>query len=151
MPIELIREGQRKAVVVTIGERPPEDQLAGTANPGDDESDDNAAQANPDQSTRNTLGLGFQTLTPELDRKLGLPGTVRGVVINYVDPSSDAGAVGLQPRDVILQIDQIPVTSSQAAAAAIEAARKAKKSTVLLFVQRGNNPGRYIGVKLKGN
>jgi len=152
MPIEIIREGQRKTLTVTLGERPPEDQLAGVTNPSDDDSDSGSgAPTAPDQSTRNTLGLGLQTLTPDLARRLGLPGTVRGVVINYVDPSSDAGAQGFQPRDVILQIDQTPVTTSQAAAAAVEAARKAKKTTVLLFVQRGTNPPRYIGVKLKGN
>jgi len=136
MPIELIREGQRKSVVVTIGERPPEDQLASAANPGDDDNADATPQGTPDQSTRNTLGLGFQTLTPDIDRRLGLPGTLRGVVVNYVDPSSDAGAVGLQVRDVILQIDQTPVTTSQAAAAAIEAARKTKKTTVLVRAAR---------------
>ncbi|MDB5685774.1 MAG: protease [Rhizorhabdus sp.] len=152
MPIEIIREGQRKTLIVTLGERPPEDQLAGITNPSDDDGDDsNGAPTAPDQALRTTLGLGVQTLTPDLSRRLGLPGTLRGVVINYVDPSSDAGGQGFQLRDVILQIDQVPVTTSQAAAAAVEAARKAKKATVLLFVQRGNNPGRYIGVKLKGN
>jgi len=78
-----------------------------------------------------------------------VPPTLRGVVINYVDPSSDAGAQGFQPRDIVLQINNVPVTTVQAAAAQIEAARKAKKSTVLLFAQRGNNPGRYIGVQIK--
>ncbi len=152
MPIEIIRDGQPKTLVVTLGERPPEDQLAAAGNPGEDDGDDsNGAPTAPDQSTRNTLGLGLQTLTPDLARRLGLAGTLRGVVINYVDPSSDAGTQGFQPRDVILQIDQTPVATTQAAAAVVEAARKAKKATVLLFVQRGNNPGRYIGVKLKGN
>lgn len=150
MPIELIREGQHKILFVTLGERPPEDQLAGQVNPGDDDGDSSGdAQSVPDQSTRSALGLGLQTLTPDIARRLGVPGTLRGVVINYVDPSSDAGAQGFQPRDIILQIDQIPVTTTQAAAAAIDAAKKAKKATVLLFVQRGTNPGRYIGVKLR--
>jgi serine protease Do len=150
MPIELIREGQHKTLVVTLGERPPEDQLAAQLNPGDDDNDSsNDTQTAPDQSMRNSLGLGLQTLTPDIARRLGVPGTLRGVVINYVDPSSDAGAQGFQPRDIILQIDQIPVTTTQAASAAIDAAKKAKKTTVLLFVQRGTNPGRYIGVKLR--
>jgi serine protease Do len=69
--------------------------------------------------------------------------------VNYVDPSSDAAANGFQPRDVILQINNVPVTTVQAAAAQIDAAVKAKRPSVLLFVQRGNNPPRYVGVQLK--
>ena len=150
MPVELIRDGQKRTVTVTLGERPPEDQLANNgetdADPGDDSS---GAQTAPDQSTRNTIGLGFQTLTPDLSRRLGVPGTLKGVVINYVDPSSDAAANGFQPRDIILQINNVPVTTAQAAAAQIEAAKKAKRPTVLLFAQRGTNPPRYIGVQLR--
>ena len=70
-------------------------------------------------------------------------------MISYVDPSSDAAANGFQPRDIILQINNVPVTTVQAAAAQIVAAQKAKRPTVLLFVQRGNNPPRYVGVQLR--
>ncbi|RVT94795.1 Do family serine endopeptidase [Sphingomonas crocodyli] len=152
IPIELIREGQRKTVNVTIGERPPEDQLSGDATTDDEDGDSgNGAPTNPsaDESTRATIGLGFQALTPDIARRLGVPTTLRGVVINYVDPSSDAGAQGFQARDVILQINNVPVSTVQAAAAQIAAAKKAGKKTVLLFAQRGTNPARYIGVQLK--
>ena len=47
-----------------------------------------------------------------------------------------------QPRDIILQINNVPVATVQAAAAQIDAAKKAKRPTVLLFAQRGNNRGR---------
>ena len=150
MPIEIIRGGQRKTVTVTLGERPPEDQLASNDDADiPDEPSDNGTPTAPDQSTRNTLGLGFQSLTPDLARRLGVATTTRGVVINFVDPSSDAAANGFQPRDIILQINNVPVPTVQAAAAQIDAAKKAKRSTVLLFAQRGNNPPRYIGVQLK--
>jgi serine protease Do len=151
MPIEIIRGGQRKTVTVTLGERPPEEQLAANdgADNDDSQSDSGTPTAPADQSTRNTIGLGFQTLTPDLARRIGVAPTTRGVVINYVDPSSDAAANGFQPRDIILQINNVPVPTVQAAAAQIEAARKAKRPTVLLFAQRGNNPPRYIGVQLK--
>ncbi|MES2498389.1 MAG: Do family serine endopeptidase [Pseudomonadota bacterium] len=151
LPIELIREGQRKTVTVTLGERPPEDQLANT-DTLDQDSDDGApgaAQTAPDQSTRAALGLGLQTLTPDIARRLGVSPTLRGVVISYVDPSSDAAANGFQPRDIILQVNNVPVPTVQAAAAQIVAAQKAKRPTVLLFVQRGTNPPRYVGVQLK--
>ena len=150
MPIELIREGQKKTLTVTLGERPPEDQLANNGDiDNDDSQGDGGAQTAPDQSTRNAVGLGFQTLTADLARRIGVSPTTKGVVINYVDPSSDAAANGFQPRDIILQINNVPVTTAQAAAAQIDAAKKAKRPTVLFFAQRGNNPPRYIGVQLR--
>jgi len=152
LPIELIREGQRKTVTVTLGERPPEDQLAGNGNLDDDDSADgvgDGAQTAPDQSTRNAIGLGLQTLTPDIARRIGVASTLRGVVVNYVDPSSDAAANGFQPRDVILQVNNVAVPTVQAAAAQIAAAQKAKRPSVLLFVQRGSNPPRYVGVQIK--
>lgn len=152
MPIEIIRGGQRKTVTVTLGERPPEEQLASNGGADNDEDQaDTGSPTAPEQSTRDALGLGFQSLTPDLARRLGVALTTRGVVVNYVDPSSDAAANGFQPRDLILQINNVPVPTVQAAVAQIEAARKAKRPTVLLFAQRGNNPPRYIGVQLKSN
>ncbi len=149
MPIELIRDGQRKTVTVTLGERPPEEQLANAGNEDGDANEGVSPPTAPDASTRNALGLGFQPLTPDLARRLGVAATLRGVVVNYVDPSSDAAANGFQPRDIILQINNVPVSTVQAASAQIEAAKKSKRPTVVLFVQRGNNPPRYVGVQLK--
>jgi len=150
MPIELIRNGERRTVTVTLGERPPEDQLAAAADPGSlPDGTDDAAPGAPDQASRNAIGLGFQTLTPDIARKLGVTPTIKGVVINYVDPSSDAASEGFQPRDIILQINNVPVATAQAAAAQIEAARRAGRRKVLLFAQRGNSQPRYIGVDLK--
>ena len=81
-------------------------------------------------------------------RQLKLPDTAKGVVIASLNPSSDAAANALQRGDLIVQINQRPVNTPAEAAAAVEDARKAGRDTVLLLVQRGPNPARYIGVKL---
>jgi serine protease Do len=41
------------------------------------------------------------------------------------------------------------VATPQAAAAVVAQARKAKRDSVLLLVQRGNTPPRYIGIDIK--
>jgi serine protease Do len=149
VPIELIRNGQRQTVTVIVAERPPEEQLAASdgelgeaLEPGRDE------QSGP-QSARAAVGLSLQTLTPQIARQLGLVDTTRGVVIAAVDPSSDAATKGLQPRDVILSVSQRPVTTSQEASAALDAARRSGAKTVLLLVQRGTRPAQYVGVDLQ--
>ena len=50
-------------------------------------------------------------------------------------PDSPADEHGLSKGDVITQIDQAPITSPDAFAAAIATARKAGRQSVLLLVQ----------------
>jgi serine protease Do len=148
--LEVIRNGKPLTLNAMLAERPPEDQLAGNDNDdGDDGTPNNGGQTAP-SSLRNSLGLSLQTLTPQIAQQLGLPGGTHGVVVTGVDDSSDAGAKGLQPRDIILSIGQRPVNNVAEAAAAVEAAKKAGFKTVLLLIQRGNRPATYLGVDLTG-
>jgi serine protease Do len=145
VPIEVIRAGKRVTVTAVIGERPPEDQLA--ANDSDNTENDQSAGSGA-ASTRDSIGLGLQALTPEIARQLGLSSTVRGVVVSSIDPSSDAAAEGIQRGDIILTINQQPTGTVAEAVAAIDSARRAGRNTVLLFIQRGNGTPRYLGVKI---
>ncbi|WP_156680099.1 Do family serine endopeptidase [Sphingomonas profundi] len=147
VPIELIRDGKRQTLTAVVGERPPEDQLAAAAG-GDDDDGPNGTPSQGAQSTRDSIGLGVQALTPDIARQLGIPATVRGLVVSSVDGSSDAASEGIQRGDVILSINQRPTISVADATGAINAARAAGRGTVLLFVQRGAGSPRYIGVKI---
>ena len=145
VPIELIRDGKRSTVTAVVGQRPPEEQLAAADNFGED------GQGTPGQNAQSSsaaLGLSLQALTPQIASQLGVPGTTQAVVIGAVDQSSDAAAKGLRRGDLILSINQTPVTSPQAAASIVAAARKANRDSVVLLVQRGNSPPRYLGVSL---
>ncbi len=152
VPIELIRRGQRMTVTALIAERPPEDQLAGTLgedNAEDNNADDNGTPSAQSKAATSALGLVLQPLTPRVAQQLGIPGSVRGVVIASVDPSSDAASNGLKRGDVVLSINQQPVTTIASVAQTVADARKAGRDTVLLLVQRGTQPSIYVGIKLQ--
>jgi serine protease Do len=147
VPIELIRGGKRIAVTASLGERPTDEQLiaqAGSDNGGGlaPENDQSTAQA-----TKESLGLTVQPLTAEIARQVGVSATTRGLVIAQVDPSSDAGTKGLQRGDIILSANQTPVTTAAGLSAAVASAKAAGRSSVLLQIQRGTNPVRFIGIK----
>ena len=148
VPIEVIRGGKRLTLTATISERPSEASLLGQTE--QTEPEDSAGGDQPGaEAARKSLGLTLQALSPEIRQQLRLPDTVQGVVVAKVSPSSNAAEEGLQRGDIIVSVNQQPVKTPQEAANAVAAARKAGRDTVLLFVQRGNTPGRFVGVKVQ--
>jgi len=154
VPVEIVRSGQRRTVTITLAERPSDEDLA-RLNGGPDAAPSppggggkEEPQTQSQRSTREGLGLTVQTLTPEVARQLGLEAGARGVVVAAVDPNSDAAVKNLQPGDIIVSIDNRPTPTPEAAAAAVQAARAAGRTTVLLLVRRGAQRPIFIGVEL---
>ncbi|MBC7505830.1 MAG: Do family serine endopeptidase [Sandarakinorhabdus sp.] len=149
VPIELIREGERKMLNATIAMRPAESIVQARAGitSDDDEAPADAKDAGT-EAAKASLGITLQPLTSALRQSMRIPDTVKGVVIAGINAGSDAASEGLQRGDVILQINQRPTTTPAEAASVVDAAKKAGRDTVLMLVQRGTNPARYIGVKL---
>ena len=95
--IEIWRDGQPLAIRATLGERP---------------NDLGVRSGGPGKVQEGTLrGITVQDLTPQIREKLGLPANVTGVVISGIDPDSPAAQQGLQPGDVIADINRQPVRS----------------------------------------
>jgi serine protease Do len=151
VPIELIRNGQRRTVNVTVGERPSEEELAKLNGAEDEQAvtePGETEQSTSQRSARESLGVTVQSLTPEIARSLRLnDANLKGLVVAGVNPSSDA-AQKLQQGDIILSINQRATRTPEEAAAAVAAARSAGRNSVLLLVRRGNAPPAYIGVEL---
>jgi serine protease Do len=97
--IGLSRSGKSLTTRVSLGELP-----------GDD--DNRVAESGK-------IGLGLQTLTPEIAGSLGLPGGTKGAVITEVAPGSAAERSGLKEGEVIVEVDRRPVASVDEAAAAL--------------------------------
>lgn len=150
IPMEIVRNGQRRNLTVAIGERPTEEELAklsGVEDPRPVRPPAESQQSPGQRSTRQSLGLTVQALTPELARSMNITDTnTRGVVVSSVDPSSDAADKGFQPRDIILSINQRPTRTPEEVASAVEAARSAGRGSVLLLRKRGTNPPDYVAV-----
>jgi serine protease Do len=145
IPLEIIRNGRRQTITVAVGQRPTEEELARQLGNDNEELAPENAPATPGNSA---LGLQLQTLNAQIARALNLPPTARGVVIAQVDPNSDAAEKGLQRGDLILSVNQQAVTTPAQVLAAVDAARRAGRTSVLLLVKRGTGPEAFIGVDI---
>jgi serine protease Do len=143
VPVEIIRNGKRGTVYVTLADRPTEEALnkiAGGETPTPGGSSGSAT------SPQKTLGLSLAPLTPELARAANLPPNSRGVIITAVDPNGDAAEQGLQRGDLIMSVNNQPVTSPAQVIAGVDGARKGGRSSVLLLIKRGTQPELYIAI-----
>jgi serine protease Do len=143
--LEIVRGGKHATVTVQVGERPTEDALNKIAGGDTGSQGDTGSAATTSQRT---LGLSLAPLTPELGRAANLPPTARGVIITAVDPNANAAEQGIQRGDLILSVNNQAVSSPSQVVAAVDAARKTGRSSVLLLIKRGNAPEAFVGVNI---
>jgi serine protease Do len=117
--LKILREKKEQALAVKIGELP-------------EENDPNLQLEARDAE----LGLRVQRITPDATRRLGLTIT-RGVLVVEVQPGSPADLVGIEPADVIREVNQRAVNNVKEFERAARQGRRGDR--ILLLVQRGDN------------
>ncbi len=126
--LKIIRDKREQTVPVKIGELP-------------DDSD----TGQPTEARDPEVGVRVQRITPEAARRLGLSST-KGVLVVEVQPGSPADQVGLEPADVIREVNQRPVNNVRDFELAVRQGRRGDR--ILLLVQRGDNAV-FFAVKRK--
>ncbi|HUN48041.1 MAG TPA: DegQ family serine endoprotease [Stellaceae bacterium] len=130
--VQVNRQGKEMTLDTTIVEQPANlEKLASNDN------DQQQPAAKPERAS--ALGLKLQPLTPELRKQLKVPSHVKGVVVSGIADSSPLADVDLQPGDVIVSVNQQPVTSTQDAASKLKAAESGKKNLLLQINRHGIN------------
>jgi serine protease Do len=139
------RQGKEQALKLKIGEQEePEKQNASAQ--GAPKKPAEADQAVT--STIEQLGLTLQKVSDQLREKYGLSDNAKGVIITKVAPNSPAAEKQLQAGDLILEVDQKPVTTPQEVAEIVGKLQAQKKRSVLLFVERQGDP-RFAALRLQ--
>lgn len=149
VPVEVLRDGKRTAINVTLGKRPSEQELQEQNQTFDPNAEEPMAPGTSDTTIEQSLGMQVMPMNAGIARSLGVPAETQGVVIAAVDPNSDAARKGLRRGDIILSANYQPVASVEALVAQVTAARTEKREAILLRVQRGPNPPAFIAVRLR--
>lgn len=123
--VTIIRDGAKSDVPVTLREA----AVSKTAGKG--ESDSTTTE------DKSALGISVAPLTPELADRLSLPKGAKGVVVQDVNPDGRAAGAGLQPGDVIQQVNRQSVQTVEELRTAVR--RNADKPALLLISREGRN------------
>jgi serine protease Do len=130
--LTVLRDGKEKTLKVKLDELPGDKTVA-------------KASAPDDEGTLN--GVGVADVDARTRRQFNIPDQVKGAVVTEVDPDSAAAASGLQPGDVILEINRDPVKDAEDAVRLTS--KSGDKTTLLKVWSRGNR--RYIVVDETNN
>jgi S1-C subfamily serine protease len=85
-------------------------------------------------------------MTPELASRLEVPPSTDGLVVDQVDPNGVAAAAGIQPGDIIRQIDGKPVKSPSD----LRAGYHAKSDRPALVLVQRHDQTYYAAVERRG-
>ena len=151
IPVELLRNGERTRVNVTVARRPTDEELRRSQmfSPGEDDALPDNAPGGGASPLGERLGVQVLPLDARIRSQLGLESGVNGLVIAQVDQSSDAATKGLQRGDVILSANGRAVTTPAELETVIAAAQRERRQAVLLRVQRRGAPAYSLPVRLR--
>jgi serine protease Do len=113
--IKILRDSQEKEVSLAVAERKEQAEVAAAGENGQ------------------AFGMVVQEITPEIAKHLGLS-TKKGVIVVEVQEGSTADEVGIQPQDIILQVNKAKITTMKEYVAEIN---KAGDKGILLLIRRG--------------
>ena len=149
VPVEVLRDGSRIKINVTLGKRPSEAELQAQTQTFDPDAEEPMAPGTSDSTIEQKLGLQVMPMSAAVTRSLGVPADTQGVVIANVDPNADAARKGLRRGDIILSANYQPVASVEALLAQVNAAAAENREAILLRVQRRTSPPAFVAVRLR--
>jgi serine protease Do len=124
--VKVLRDGQEKTFQVSVAERKDRPEIARQSVDGNV-----------------YFGMTVQDITPQIARQLDIPRS-KGVIVTDVDEGSAADEVGIQPRDIILQVNKINISSLKDYKR--EISKPSAKNSILLLIKRGKSTY-YVGIR----
>ncbi len=128
----VVRNGKPVTLNLTVGQFHGSTEVASNDSEGDS-----------DGAKTGKLGLAVSNLTADARQQLNAPEQLHGVVVESVRPASPADEAGIQPGDVILEVNRKPAESASQFASEVHKNQDGK-ALLLLVWSRGNASYRTI-------
>ncbi|TMA76298.1 MAG: Do family serine endopeptidase [Deltaproteobacteria bacterium] len=134
--LDVVREGRSRAVDVKLAERPDEREPSGRT----------PSRSGSEKEQGDLLGLSVQDVTPQLARRSQVDASTRGAVVVDVAQDSPAADAGLEPGDIVVEVNRRPVGSASDYRTAVKSVKKG--DTALLRIKHGQSTT-YVPVRVK--
>jgi Do/DeqQ family serine protease len=119
--LQIVRDRHERTVTATLAELPARRADAAESTGG---------------SEGGRYGMAVEPISPEVARQMGLGGT-KGLVVERVAPASPASEAGIQPGDVIKEVNHKPVMSAGELQSALGSS--GDRPSLLLLNRRGTD------------
>ncbi|HKT85057.1 MAG TPA: Do family serine endopeptidase [Novosphingobium sp.] len=153
IPVEVIRNGQRLTLDVTVATRPSQDELQQNFAPEGGQQGADPFNNPPTQQEQGfvekSIGLSVTPLTPTIARQLGASEGTKGLVVVAADPNSDAGQKGFARGFILLQANGQDLATKADLEQAIRAAKTEGRTALLLRVQPRGQPAVFVPVRIR--
>lgn len=146
--LEILRDGRTRFIDIRSGVRPSKEELASSLRASESETPPQKGPVAPSAARVQVLGMGLTPLDAAARRRYNLGPEVQGVLIETLRADSDAAERGLAAGNVITSVNLKAVKTPADVVAAVEAARKAGRPTILLSVYFN---GQLASVPIKVN
>jgi serine protease Do len=127
------RQGKEMSFDVVVGELTDDVEQAALS------QSDNEQQAAPTEGKITNLGLTVGPIDKAARGQYKLEENIKGVIVTNVDANGPAADKGLQPGDVIVEIDQKAVSSRDEIERRVKEAKKNGYRVVTLLIYRGGD------------
>ena len=125
--IKGLRDGKEISFQVVVTERKDKPEIALT------------------KKSKGYFGIAAQEITKEIAQQLGISRDA-GVIVTDVEEGSPADDVGIQPQDIIVQVNKVKVASMKQYTT--EMSKAAEKKSVILLVKRGKS-NFFVGLHIE--
>jgi serine protease Do len=130
VPLKVYRNKQQRSMSVVVEELNIEEEMGVRGGRSEDETES-------EERLETGLGLELSPLTPEIARRLRVPQGEGAAVVTRVERNSAAARAAVIPQDVILEVNQQPVSNMNDVRRELQ--RIQSGDTVFLLVWRDGN------------
>jgi serine protease Do len=126
VPVTIYRQNKRQTLNITPDELDLEAEANGGRSPRPDSPDGGAP-------TATDFGMQLEAITPETARQIDLPRGRGGAIVADVERGSAAANAGVQPNDVILEVNREPVANLSQVTRALQNAAAGRPVFMLVW------------------
>lgn len=144
--ITVLRDGKEKTMSLVLGEYEKAEKEGRLALDSQGEE-----ETKKSDDIYEEVGLSFANLTAENRKMYNISSNMKGVVVEQVDPDSEAFEKGIRAGDVLETINMKKVTTLKELQAIFKSVRERKESAVLVALNRQGNELPFITLTIESD